>query len=174
MKNVKVFLKKNYGYFLSFLMPLIILLLAFGIKGVTFWGPNSLVYSDMESQYLSFLSFLQNVLLEGKSLFYSFSNGLGGETLSIFTYYLNSPLNLFLIFFNKIDLNLFLMFLVLFKISLCGLTMFYFFKKSFPNMKQYNILIFSLSYSLMSFSIANYFNIIWFDVIYLLPFSRFA
>ncbi len=169
MKNVKAFLKKNYGYFLSFLIPLIILLLAFGIKGVTFWGPNSLVYSDMESQYLSFLSFLQNVLLEGKSLFYSFSNGLGGETLSIFTYYLNSPLNLLLLFFNKIDLNYFLMFLVLFKISLCGLTMFYFLKKSFPNMKQYNILIFSLSYSLMSFSIANYFNIIWFDVIYLLP-----
>ena len=84
---------------LSFFMPLIVMTgccIAFGIQP---FGDNSLLIIDGLHQYMPFYSVLYDKLKGGESLFYSFRSGLGINFLSLFSYYLSSPLNLLIIFF---------------------------------------------------------------------------
>ena len=165
---MKRFFKKYYGYFLAFLIPIIILFFIFAIKSV-FLGHGTILYGDMQAQYLPFLSFWQDVLLEGKSIFYSFSNSIGGEVFSTITYYLTSPFNLLVVFFDKLNLLDFLYLIVFFKLALASLTMYFYIDKTFLKLHNNYKLLFSLCYGLMAFNISYYFNIIWLDAIYLLP-----
>ena len=165
---MKRFFKKYYGYFLAFLIPIIILFFIFAIKSV-FLGHGTILYGDMQAQYLPFLSFWQDVLLEGKSIFYSFSNSIGGEVFSTITYYLTSPFNLLVVFFDKLNLPDFLYLIVFFKLALASLTMYFYIDKTFLKLHNNYKLLFSLCYGLMAFNISYYFNIIWLDAIYLLP-----
>ena len=91
---------------LSFFMPLIVMTgccIAFGIQP---FGDNSLLIIDGLHQYMPFYSVLYDKLKGGESLFYSFRSGLGINFLSLFSYYLSSPLNLLIIFFKKTQLNM--------------------------------------------------------------------
>ena len=86
---------------LSFFMPLIVMTgccIAFGIQP---FGDNSLLIIDGLHQYMPFYSVLYDKLKGGESLFYSFRSGLGINFLSLFSYYLSSPLNLLIIFFKN-------------------------------------------------------------------------
>lgn len=100
------------------------------------------------------------------SLFYTYKIGLGQSFISTFAYYLASPLNLLLLFFNNIESAI--KFIITLKIGLCGLTMFIYLKNSFKE-ENTKLLIFSTTYALSLQLLANYFNILWLDSYYLAP-----
>ena len=116
------FIGKYKRYFLVFLIPLLIFSFVFFIQGD--FGKKSILNGDMQSQYLSLFEYLRDVLHGEASFPYSFSKGLGGGMYGTYFYYLASPLNFLVYFFENVPL--FLTFLVLFKLSLCGFTMYIF------------------------------------------------
>ena len=156
---------KKYGFYvLSFIVPCIIILI-FLIANDMFKG-HSILTSDLLEQETSFLKYFHNLLHGVASFPYTFSNGLGGSMYSTLFYYLGSPLNLLIYFFD--DVNLFCTIMLILKLSLCSLTMFIYLKHKF-NCKQWWLLIFSLTYALMSYNLNNYVQIMWLDGVVLAP-----
>ena len=160
-------MKKNKTiYILSFIIPIFLLIMVLFIKGIGF-NAEKLLVSDMHSQYTSLFLYLKRVLNGSESIFYSFNNGLGGSMYATFAYYLASPLNLLIIFFNENSIPVFIMLILFIKIGLCGLTMNIYVNKHFG--LQFESLIFSCCYALMAYVVNYYFNIMWLDGVYLLP-----
>ena len=138
---MKCIFKCNRGIkylLLSFFVPIVLLLvhiviLQFLNPDQNLFSPKQILIMDMGYQYLSFFNYFKNVLLGNESLFYSFSNLLGGNTFAIFSYYLSSPLNLMLFFVPVKNIVLFVYILMFIKFGLCGLTMYIFLNYMRPN-----------------------------------------
>ncbi len=159
--------KSKKLYILSFLIPTIIMFVLFLLFAIPF--KNTIFISDLSGQYISLLSYYQDIFISGESFFYSFSKGIGGETLSTISYYLTSPVNIIYLFFDKVNFDIATLVVILIKFGLSGLFSYQFFKYNFKKINKYELLIFSTSYALMMYNVAYFFNIMWIDCIYMLP-----
>ncbi len=159
MKNKKYF-------FLSFLIPLVIMVLLYLSVGVI-GGNKNILTVDLADQYVAFFNALKNVF-DGKiGVFYSFSKTLGGNFFGIITYYLMSPFNLLILFFDRASIPSAILIINILKISFAGLTSYIYFNRTFKN----NVvnLMFSIIYALMAYNIVYSQNIMWLDGVILLP-----
>lgn len=160
-------------------LPVLAFLISFGILIVLmsllhlapFGGSaNSWASMDADIQYLDFFAYLKDVLEGKQSVAYSFSNLLGQSGVALFSYYLSSPVNLLLIFFDKAHLNAFFDIAVAVKISLCALTMAVYLRIRFKGeASALFTLMLSLCYAFMQYNIAQSSNIMWLDGVYMLP-----
>ena len=157
--------QKKYNI-LSFIIPVIVMILLYMSVGVI-GGKKNILTVDLANQYVEFFGALKDVLSGITSPFYSFSKTLGGNFFGIMTYYLLSPLNIFLVLFNKIDIPKFILIINIIKIGLTGLTSYIYFNKKFKETKL--SLVFSITYSLMAYNIAYSQNIMWLDGVIMLP-----
>ena len=153
-------MKKN---FISFFIPICILILSFFYND---FFSKSILISDLSSQYYHFLYKYIEIINGNGNIFYTFDFGLGTSMFSIFVYYLMSLSNIILFFLSYENLYLYILLIVIFKIGLCGLTMFQFLKYHFKN--NY-LLIFSTAYALSAFILSNYFQMMWLDNYVLAP-----
>ena len=157
---------KNKNYILSFLIPGIIMILLYLSVGVI-GGEKNILTVDLANQYVEFFGALKNILNGTISPLYSFSKTLGGNFFGLITYYLLSPLNLLIIFINRIDIPKFILIINILKISLSGLTSYIYFNKTFK--KEKLSLLFSIVYGTMAYNIAYSQNIMWLDGVIMLP-----
>ncbi|AYM02183.1 hypothetical protein D8911_03945 [Levilactobacillus brevis] len=153
----------------AFFVPIIIMGSIFISMKMIPFGSNSLLTVDLNQQYIDFFAYLRNTILhDPSSLFYSFSNGFGGEMFGTWSYYLLSPLNWILLFCTGTSLTTGIFFITLAKYGLAGLSFAYLLLKT-SQQKGLPLVTFSTVYALMGWTIANQLNIIWLDSIYLLP-----
>ena len=161
-------INRKHIIILSFFMPLIVMIgccIAFGVQP---FGDNSLLIIDGLHQYMPFYSVLYDKLKGGESLFYSFRSGLGINFLSLFSYYLSSPLNLLIIFFKKTQLNMAVSMIIVLKIALSGMTAgIYFSSKS--KKQGLHVLMISMAYALSSYMVGYCWNVMWLDAIMIFP-----
>ena len=134
------------------------------------FGSGSLATADAEIQYIDFFAYFKDLLCGKNSIFYTFSDTLGGDTLGIFSYYLASPFNLLMAFFPKSEILVFFNLIVALKISMCALTTGIFLRCRFDGRLKpvYEILL-SLCYAFMQYNLAQADNIMWLDGAYMLP-----
>ena len=159
-------MKQKKYYLLAFIIPTILMILLYISVGVI-GGNKNILTVDLANQYVEFFGALKNILNGITSPFYTFSKTLGGNFFGVMTYYLLSPLNILIIFFNRMDIPTFILIINILKIGLAGLTSYTFFSKKFKEDKL--SLIFSLTYSLMAYNIAYSQNIMWLDGVIMLP-----
>ena len=157
---------KNKNYILSFIIPGIIMVLLYLSVGVI-GGNKNILTVDLANQYVEFFGALKNILNGTISPFYTFSKTLGGNLFGLITYYLLSPLNLLIIFVDRIDIPKFILIINILKISLSGLTSYIYFNKTFK--KEKLSLLFSIVYATMAYNIAYSQNIMWLDGVIMLP-----
>lgn len=133
------------------------------------FGGSSLLTVDLGQQYIDFSSYFRRAILhDPSSIVYSFSNGLGGGMIGIWSYYLLSPLNWLLLFFPGTHITSGIMLLTLLKYGLASLSFSWLIKKN-SQISGVLIVLFSISYALMGWTIANQLNIMWLDILFLLP-----
>ena len=161
-------LNRKHIIALSFLLPLLVMIgccIAFGVQP---FGDNSLLIIDGLHQYMPFYSVLYDKLKGGESLFYSFCSGLGINFLSLFSYYLSSPLNLLILFFKKSQLNMAVSMIIVLKIALSGMTAGIYFssKSKKPGL---SVLMLSMAYALSSYMVGYCWNVMWIDAIMIFP-----
>ena len=134
---------------------------------VTGYGNYTILYGDLNAQYIGFIQMFLRVLKGEQSLWYSFSIYLGSGTALTYTYYTLSPFNL-LYLINGISIPAMTYIIITLKISLAGCTFCYFLKRS---MKQRgsSVIFFSICYSMSTFTVAFFFNIMWLDCLYMTP-----
>ena len=134
------------------------------------FGNGSFATADANIQYIDFFSYLKDVFSGDNSISYTFSDTLGGDALAVFSYYLASPFNLLLLFFQKSQILTFFNVAAALKLCTCAVTASIFLCNRFEKkLKPVFIVIFSLSYAFMQYNIEQIDNIMWLDGVYMLP-----
>lgn len=123
----------------------------------------------LETQYVDYFAYYRDVLLGKAKLSYSFSKSAGGSLVALFGYYLGCPLNLFVVFFEKEQIPLFLFWLTAGKLGLSGITFSAFVRKRFLGISRETVCMLSVAYGLMQYNIIQLSNIMWLDGVILLP-----
>lgn len=172
---------KNHNRFCqaaAFFLPFLICVLICVGNGVYPFGENCILHMDMYHQYCPFFTEFMEKLKQGGSLMYSWNLGLGSDFVSLYAYYLASPLNLLLIFCPKSLVIEAMTLFILVKIGLCGLFFFLFLKYHYrmvgnDGKMHANLvlpaLVFSTAYALSGFVAAYSWDIMWMDCIALFP-----
>ena len=163
-----LFFGSNDSLIVSFVIPIIIMIIIFAQRGIFPFGENSFLRTDMYHQYAPFFSEFKHKLSEGGSLFYSWDIGMGVNFSAIYAYYLASPLNWLIILCPKTYIIEFMTYMIVLKIGLAGLSFAYFLKKHSVN-SELGISFFAICYALSGYMAAYSWNIMWLDCIILLP-----
>lgn len=160
-------LKTRLFYLGSFLIPCGLLVCALAYTGAVPFGDNSILWRDAEIQYIDFVSYLRTMLRGENGFLYSFSKNLGGELVSLISYYLASPFNLLFALTSDESLPLVFTLISVLKLSFCGLTYFH------ASAKCYGcrgiLLAFSTAYALMAYNVLYGWSIMWLDGVLVLP-----
>lgn len=154
--------------FLAFFIPFILMFFAFKIAGVSPFGTNQILATDLWHQYYPFLVDYQDKLQHGGSLLWTWKSGGGTNYVALMSYYLASPLNFFSVLVPADKLREFLYIITCVKIGLAGFFYALFLKITFKR-RDVSITAFGIMYALCAFIMGYYWNVIWLDTIALLP-----
>lgn len=171
MKKCPRYLKKpenRWPLLMSFLLPFSVALLAFLIAGMYPIDHYTILAHDGWHQYYPFLVAFREKLLSGGSLEYTWSVGMGTGYLSLFAYYLASPLNLLCVLVPEGYLTELYAFLTILKLGLAGLSFGIFIRTVYRRNDGY-LPCFALMYALCTWAGGYYWNLIWLDGFALLP-----
>jgi len=157
-------------YALSFLIPMIVLLLILKERGFYPFGDKSMFIMDMRDQYMEFFASLRNIIEGDDSLFFSWSRSMGGNYLGLFAYYVASPLSFITLFFPIEKMTMAIVVLTVLKIGLAGLSFSVFAVYIARNhQKLFLVLPLAVSYALISYNMVYSMCLMWLDGVILLP-----
>ena len=154
--------------FLSFCLPFLISGIALMIAGLYPFGDNQVLAHDGWHQYYPFFRAFRDKLLTGGSLQYTWDVGAGTGYLSLFAYYLASPLNLLTVLVPASLLRELFAFLTVLKLGLAGL-FFGVYLKIVYRKNDIAIPFFATLYAFCAWACGYYWNLMWLDVFALLP-----
>ena len=166
---MKLFFKTYWTYFVSFIIPIIIMIGVYLSQGIYWNSDNSPLLGDGFHQYVIFDIALRNILHGNGSLFYTFTSGLGLNFYALSSYYLGSFLSPLVYFFDLTNMPDAVYLTTLLKFGLIGLSTFFSLNRLFKDIPKSLKLALSTSYALMSFSVSQLEIKTWLDVFILIP-----
>ena len=166
---MKTFFRNYWTYFLSFIIPLVIMSGIYLSQGIYWNSDTSPLLGDGFHQYVIFDLNLRNILHGSDSLFYTFTSGLGLNFYALSSYYLGSFLSPLVYFFDVSSMPDAVYLSTLLKFGLIGLSTFFSLSKLFKNIPAPLRLALSTSYALMSFTVSQLEIKTWLDVFILIP-----
>lgn len=155
-------------FVVSFAVSAVIMVLAFRKQLIHPFGDEQILVVDLWHQYYPFFRVLREKLLTGGSFLYSWQNGLGTNFLSLISYYAASPLNWISVFFSEDYVRDALTYILVAKIGFCSAFFSCFLRYTFRR-KDISIVPFSVMFSLCSYLMGYYWNVMWIDTIALFP-----
>ena len=166
---MKSFFKTYWTYFISFIIPVVIMSGVYLSQGIYWNSDTSPLLGDGFHQYVIFDVALRNILHGNGSLFYTFTSGLGLNFYALSSYYLGSFLSPLVYFFNLSNMPDAVYLTTLLKFGLIGLSTFFSLNKLFKDIPKFLKLALSASYALMSFTVSQLEIKTWLDVFILIP-----
>jgi len=166
---MKTFFRNYWTYFISFIIPLVIIFGVYLSQGIYWNSDTSPLLGDGFHQYVIFDLNLRNILHGSDSLFYTFTSGLGLNFYALSSYYLGSFLSPLVYFFDLSSMPDAVYLSTLLKFGLIGLSTFFSLSKIFKNIPAPLRLALSTSYALMSFTVSQLEIKTWLDVFILIP-----
>ena len=154
---------------LTFIFPFLAVIVAFAIQKVYPFGDRVMLTVDSYHQYVPFLIEFRNKVLEGRSLFYTWNNGLGMEYYAVYANYCSSPLNIFCLFFNAKTMPVFAAFVTAFRAGLAALFMSWFLTGEDEGRRDFITTAFACAYALCGWFCCDFWNIMWCDAVVLMP-----
>jgi len=154
-------------YILSFCLPFLVIMIALAGMRVTPFGNHTLLISDAKGYYINTLSYASRMYRGLEGLTYSFEKGLGGNMAGHLNGILLTPFAFLLSFTDIANYPLIYTLISTLNLSLCGLTMYIFLADAFGSER--SLLVFSTSYALMGFNVANVFQAVFFCATPVLP-----
>lgn len=159
---------KSPVFLISFLLPVLILIVIYIFKGIYPFGDNCYLTSDMYHQYAPFYMEMYNKIMNMGSFYYSWNTGMGVNFIGLFAYYLSSPINWLLFLSPEGNIIEAMSFLIIVKTGLSAFTASYYLSQRYKTTHM-SIVAFSLFYALSSYFSAFSWNIMWLDCLLLLP-----
>lgn len=164
----KKIVRSSDAYLLSFLIPVLSMIVIFFARGIFPFGRESFLRTDMYHQYAPFFSEFQYKLRHGGSLLYSWNVGLGVNFSALYSYYLASPVNFLILLVPKKLVIEFMTYLIVLKIGLSGLSAAFYFRKHYHR-TNFGCCFFGILYAMSGYVAAYSWNIMWLDCILLFP-----
>lgn len=153
---------------LSFIIPILVMLLIFIERRIYPFGSSSFLRTDLYHQYAPFFQEFRNKLVEGESLSYSWKVGAGTNFAALYAYYLASPINWLVALVPKSNVIEFITYLIVFKIGLSGLSFTWYLHRH-TGSQSLSLSLFGIAYALSGYMAAYSWNIMWLDCIALFP-----
>jgi uncharacterized membrane protein YfhO len=170
MNSIKTKTKSEYCCFISFAVPMLILLCRYAVLGVYPFGDNSVLITDMSQQYVDFFSAYRDILTDGGSLLHTWDSGLGMNFVGMFAFYLASPFSFIILLFSKSAITDAVLVMILLKVACGGLTFSIFARRSrLIGLSGLMNSAFSIAYALCSYVVVYTINIMWLDGVIILP-----
>ena len=154
---------------LSFIIPFVLLIVLCSVNKLSLFAykDNTMMMIDMSSEYIAYMSDFRNLLLGNGNYIYTTRKVFGGDFLSIYTFYLASPFNLFVVFFEQEAIPLFFLWSSIIKMSFASLNMYLLARLT--SKFNYQRLIIAIGYGLISYSFIYMSNYMWLDGVMILP-----
>ncbi len=156
------------AYWLSFLLPVVILFLAYITFQVWPFGARSVLSLDLNAQYVYYYDYMYDVFAGDESIWYSWSRNLSGEFMGIIGYYLASPFNLLVWIFPREWITEGLMTMMLAKAGASGLACAFFLRKH-RGCGRTATVCFSVMWALCGYFVVQTMNPMWLDGLVALP-----
>ena len=156
-----------------FAAPIALLVFVSIWNGVYPFGAESFLTEDLKYQYIDFFTWYRRMLLGDGNIFYSFSQALGSNTWGLFSYYLSSPFNLLVVFFDNDHLVLFVYIVTALKLGCIQLFCAWFLLRRFRIGKPWAFTL-SLCFAWCSWVTTQLRNPMWLDALILLPIMAYA
>lgn len=146
-----------------------ILFVAFCFTGIiSISGQKCILTCDLYGQYYDFLVGIRRILLEHQSLVFSWNLDMGIGLIGWIAYYVTSPFNLLLLLIPESSMIWGITVVILLKLSFSASAFTYFLKKG-CGLHGIESVLPALCYGLSSFMVTYFFNIMWLDILILLP-----
>lgn len=157
---------KNVRY--TLLLSAVMVLMLYLLLGIYPFGDGTVLTGDLNGQYISYFAHFRRALLSGEGFAYGFDKALGGGLLGIFAYYASSPFNLLYLFFEPAAYCDVAALLLALKLVAAGGCMTFFLDRHRGGCGRWSIPL-GLGYSFMAYAVIYAQNIMWHDVVLLLP-----
>ncbi len=170
MKNNK-FIKactRNKYSLLAFGASAFIMVIVYYCFNVIPFGDYTVLRMDLYHQYGPLFAELYDRIMQGKSLIYSWTTGLGSSFLGNFSNYLASPTAIFMLLLGHKNMPEAISLMVLFKAAFASAFFSYYLRKS-TGKDGFFISAFGVLYSFCGFFIAYYWNVMWIDAMAVFP-----
>ena len=168
-EKIKSILKNNKYIYISGGVALFIILLVYFCYEIIPFGEKIIYRMDLYHQYGPLFSELYDRIVSGESLVYSWNSGLGGSFLGNFYNYLSSPISFIILLFGHKNTFEAVAAMIAIKAVLSSMSMSYYLKKS-QKADGFTIAAFGIMYAFCGYFVAYYWNIMWIDAMYILPF----
>ena len=169
MTKLKSMLKDNKYVFTSGGIALFIILLVYFCYEIIPFGDSIIYRMDLYHQYGPLFSELYDRLVSGESLVYSWNSGLGSSFLGNFFNYLSSPISFIVLLFGHNNTFEAVAAMIAIKSVFSAMSMAYYLKKS-QKANGFSISAFGIMYAFCAYMLAYYWNVMWIDAMYILPF----
>lgn len=160
-------------YLANFTIAVCVMLASCVWSGIYPFGDRSFLTEDLMIQYVDFFTWFQHVLAGEESLFYSTSQALGNNTWGLYSYYLGSPLNLLIAFFDEGAITEFAFFVVALKVGLIQVATAFFLRRRFGLSCFWSTLL-AFGFTWCTWTITNLRNPEWLDALILLPLAAWG
>lgn len=167
LQHKKKYFKINY-FLAGYLLSAVILAVSFAMIKVWPFGDRYALIVDSIHQYLPFYTDFRNKLVEGSSMMYSWSGGLGYNFWSTYAYYLAAPSNFLLYFIPMKYVGDFMDLMIILRVGLCGGCFSWYLHKRKPE-ENWTPVAFGLAFALSNLILGYYFNLMWLDSIAMTP-----
>lgn len=166
----KINWSKVLEYSLPALVSLAIYFFAMLIKGIYPFGNNHIGYIDYNDGLVPSYTYLWDVFHGNANLFVDWNLGGGGSfvTSAVINSFL-SPISWLIAIFPREGIMYAIAFLMVIKLMLMATTAYICFKKFFPRVNKYVLLLYSLTWTFSGWTLVHMTNIGWLDIMILLP-----
>lgn len=152
---------------LSFFLPFAIMMIAIAGLGITPFGDHTLVISDANGYYINTMAYAGRMFRGLEGITYSFKIGLGGNLMGHMNGIFRTPFTFLLGLVDITQYPTVYTFISVLNFCLCGVTMYLYLADQYGHKRSH--LIFSTSYALMGFNVANVFQAFFFTAAPVLP-----
>ena len=166
----KINWKKVFEYSLPALISIAICFFAMIFTGAYPFGKQIVGYIDVNDGLTPAYTYLWDILHGKANIFVAWDLGAGGSAISSLV--LNgflSPISWLIAIFPRASVMYGIAFLVIVKLALMATTAYICFKKFFPKVNSYVLLMFSLIWTFSGWTMVHWTNIGWLDLMILLP-----
>ena len=170
---MKAKLNANRWTFYTALLAAGMMLGVFVLLGIWPFGDGTVLTGDLNGQYINYFAHYKRAFAGQAGFAYGFDKSLGGSLLGLLAYYVSSPLNFVYLLVPTAYSPVVASFLLLLKIVLASSFFQFFIEKKYTGLGFYGVAL-GLCYGFMAYGFTFAQNIMWHDVVLLLPLICFG
>jgi len=164
------FLKRNYKYFISPFIVLLLLIIVFLINDVYPFGSNTISNGDMGKAYSPIYYYMWDLFHGRANLFFNFKVGMGTNMYDLTSIYgIISPFSWLIALVDRSNIPNFLSYLLVLKVCFISITSFILFDKCYKRLDLFWKVFFSVIYAFSGWVIIYHTNLVWLDNVILFP-----